>query len=361
MSGLGVGLGAFISLTDANGQEHGAILRTAVDHARFAERMGCDSVWINEHHFMGFSICPDSIAMAGYLLGATARVRVGTAVSLIPFQHPVSIAERAAMLDGLSGGRFDLGLGRGGYPLDTLVFGRASTDLGRAMDEGIGLIHRALCGEFVDGAGTLWSFPPVKIAPRPATRPHPPIFVAGQQDSTLAIAAARGLPLLLSWHQTHGEREQVVRRYDAALAAAGWTGPRPGHVGSVCVHIADDRAAAQAELAPRFRAWLAAGRTGAIPRTLPADHPHAAALREVVAFGERKAATEESVAARLMANNAVGTVDDVVAWFREDMARTGTRRYAVFFDVIGTPDRAQANLARLMTEVAPALAAPDRR
>jgi hypothetical protein len=58
-----------------------------------------------------------------------------------------------------------------------------------------------------------------------------------------------------------------------------------------------------------------------------------------------------------MANNPIGSAADVVAWFREDMARTGTRRYAVFFDVIGEPRRALANLTRLMTEVAPALAA----
>src|SRR5438093_316792 len=115
-----MGFGAFLSLTDANGASHRDVLATALDYAHVAEALGCDSLWINEHHFMGFSICPDSLTMAGYLLGATARIRVGNAVSLIPFQHPIAIAERAALLDGLSGGRFDLGLGRGGYPLDNL-------------------------------------------------------------------------------------------------------------------------------------------------------------------------------------------------------------------------------------------------
>jgi alkanesulfonate monooxygenase SsuD/methylene tetrahydromethanopterin reductase-like flavin-dependent oxidoreductase (luciferase family) len=350
-----VAFGAFISLTDANGQSHHEVLATALAHARFAEAQGCDAVWINEHHFMGFSICPDSITMAGYLLAATQAIRVGNAVSLVPFQHPISIAERTALLDNLSGGRFDLGLGRGGYPLDSLVFDRAVADLSPAMDEGIGLIHRALCGDFVDGVSTRWPFPPVKISPAPLTRPHPPIFVAGQQDATLALAAARGLPLLLSWHQTHPERQAVVNRYDAALVAAGRTGPRPGHIGSVCVHIAGDRAAAHAELQPRFRAWLAAGRSGAFQRDLPVGHPHAGALADLVAFAEKKVANEAAVAARLMANNAIGSVDDVVAWFREDMARTGTTRYAVFFDIIGNPESARANLARLMRDVLPQL------
>ena len=129
-----VSFGAFISLTDAAGQTHRDVLTAAIDSARLAEDLGCDAAWINEHHFMGFSVCPDSLTMAGYLLGATRKLRVGTAVSLIPFQHPVTIAERTAMLDNLSGGRFDLGLGRGGYPLDCLVFGRSAATLGRAMD-----------------------------------------------------------------------------------------------------------------------------------------------------------------------------------------------------------------------------------
>jgi alkanesulfonate monooxygenase SsuD/methylene tetrahydromethanopterin reductase-like flavin-dependent oxidoreductase (luciferase family) len=349
-----VGIGAFISLTDAAGQAHGDILRTARDYARTAERLGCDSVWINEHHFMGFSICPDSLTMAGYLLGATQKLRVGNAVSLIPFQHPVMIAERAAMLDGLSGGRFDLGLGRGGYPLDGLVFGRAMAELGAAMDQGIVLIHRGLKGEFVEGDGALWTFPPVRIAPRPVTAPHPPIYVAGQQDATLEIAAARGLGLLLSWHQTHAEREAVVRRYDAVWERVG-RGPKPQHIGSVCVHIGASRDAAYAELKPRFAAWLASGRTGDFRRDLPADHRFAGALADLIAFADKKAAAETVVVDRLMANNAIGSVDDVMAWFREDMARTGTRRYAVFFDIIGEPAAAERNLTRLMTEVAPAL------
>lgn len=74
----------------------------------------------------------------------------------------------------------------------------------------------------------------------------------------MAVAASRGLGLLLSWHQTHAEREDVVRRYDAALAAAAWEGPRPTHVGSAVAFIGGSREAARAELRPGFvRTWLA--------------------------------------------------------------------------------------------------------
>ncbi len=355
-----VGFGAFLSLSDTSGQSHAQVYQNALMYAREAERMGCDSVWINEHHFMGFSICPDSLVMAGALLAATSKIRVGNAISLIPLQHPVSIAEKAAMLDNLSGGRFDLGLGRGGYPLDAMVFDMPLSKFADSLDHGVDLIHRALAKDYVDGTlsngqPSLWAFPPVQIYPRPLTKPHPPIFVAGQSDATMKIAAERGLSLLLSWHQNHAERESVVKRYDSALAAAGHRGPRPIHVGSACVYIAETRAQALAEFRDKFRDWLRGGRTGAFDRAAIAG-PYGDALKELLAFAEKKGASEDAMVTKLMANNPIGSVDDVVAWFREDMARTGTTRYAVFFDVIGTPKQALSNLNRLLREVAPALA-----
>ena len=354
-----VGFGAFLSLSDTNGQSHRQVYDDALMDAREAERLGCDSVWINEHHFMGFSICPDSLVMASALLASTKKIRVGNAISLIPLQHPVSIAEKAAMLDNLSGGRFDLGLGRGGYPLDAMVFNMPLDQFGPSLDQGVELIHRALSADYVDGTlsngqPSLWSFPPVQVYPRPYTKPHVPIFVAGQTDHTMGIAAQRGLSLLLSWHQTHTERETVVKRYDAALAAAGHKGPRPVHVGSACVHIADTKEQAIAEFTGRFRDWLRGGRTGAFDKTA-VDGPYGQALKDILAFAQKKAANEDAMVAKLMANNPIGSVDDVTAWFREDMVRTGTQRYAVFVDVIGEPRQALGNLTRLLTEVAPAL------
>ena len=356
-----VGFGAFLSLNDIGGKSHRAVYDDALFYAREAERLGYDSVWINEHHFLGFSICPDSLVMASALLAQSAKIRVGNAISLIPLQHPVAIAEKTAMLDNMSGGRFDLGLGRGGYPLDAMVFGMPLEKFATSLDHGVEVIHRALAAEYVDGllsdgSPSLWSFPPVKVYPRPFTKPHPPIFVAGQHDSTMNISARRGLSLLLSWHQTHAERESVVKRYDAALHAAGHKGPRPGHVGSACVHIADTREQALAEFTPRFRDWLRAGRTGAFDPTATTG-PFGPALQDLLTFAEKKGAGEEAMVAKLMASNPIGSVADVVAWFREDMARTGTRRYATFVDVIGDRHQAMVNMTRLMTEVAPALAA----
>lgn len=353
------GFGAFLSLSDTAGQSHRQVYDDALRVAREAEKLGCDSVWINEHHFMGFSICPDSLVMASALLAHTKKIRVGNAISLIPLQHPVSIAEKASMLDNLSGGRFDLGLGRGGYPLDAMVFDMPLEKFGTSLDHGVDIIHRGLTADYVDGTlsngqPSLWSFPPVQVYPRPLSKPKFPIFVAGQSDATMAICAKRGLSLLLSWHQNHAERESVVTRYDAALAAAGHSGPRPGHVGSACVHIAATKQQAIAEFTPAFRNWLRGGRTGAFDRSATTG-PYAEALKDILAFAEKKGANEDAMVAKLMANNPIGSLEDVVAWFREDMARTGTQRYAVFCDVMGDVRRTLQTIETLTTQVATAL------
>jgi alkanesulfonate monooxygenase SsuD/methylene tetrahydromethanopterin reductase-like flavin-dependent oxidoreductase (luciferase family) len=354
-----VGFGAFLSLSDTAGQSHRQIYDEALMVACEAEKLGCDSVWINEHHFMGFSICPDSLVMASALLAHTKTIRVGNAISLIPLQHPVSIAEKAAMLDNISGGRFDLGLGRGGYPLDALVFDMPLDKFATSLDHGVDIIHRGLSADYVDGTlsdgqPSLWSFPPVQVYPRPHTKPHPPIFVAGQSDATMALCAKRGLSLLLSWHQSHAERESVVKRYDAALIAAGRVGPRPSHVGSACVHIAATKQQALEEFTPAFRNWLRGGRTGAFDRAA-VNGPYGETLKELLAFAEKKGASEDAMVAKLLANNPIGSLEDVVAWFREDMNRTGTQRYAVFCDVMGDKRRTLSTLETLTSKVAPAL------
>jgi alkanesulfonate monooxygenase SsuD/methylene tetrahydromethanopterin reductase-like flavin-dependent oxidoreductase (luciferase family) len=94
------------------------VLESTVAAAIAAEEAGFDDVWVAEHHFTSYGICPSAITLAGYLLGTTRRVAVGTAVSVLSTQHPVALAEQAALLDQVSGGRFRLGVGRGGPWID---------------------------------------------------------------------------------------------------------------------------------------------------------------------------------------------------------------------------------------------------
>ena len=105
--------GAFLLAPRYPKQDVGTPLDASLAAAVAAEDAGFDDVWIAEHHFMSYGVCPSAVTMAGFLLGATRRITVGTAVSVLSTQHPVALAEQAALLDRLSGGRFVLGVGRG--------------------------------------------------------------------------------------------------------------------------------------------------------------------------------------------------------------------------------------------------------
>ena len=110
--------GLFLNNGVFDGVDDAAALQLSVDSARLAESLGYDRLWVTEHHFIDFGVCSSALTLAGFLLGLTQRIRVGTAVVLAPLVHPITLAEQVALLDQVSGGRLDLGLGRGGYSLD---------------------------------------------------------------------------------------------------------------------------------------------------------------------------------------------------------------------------------------------------
>src|SRR3989454_12303785 len=97
-------------------QTHAEVYRNALEECRLADELGFDVVWLAEHHFSPYGICPSLAPLAGAVAAATRRVRIGTAVVVAPFEHPPRIAEEWAEIDIISGGRLEVGLGRGYQP-----------------------------------------------------------------------------------------------------------------------------------------------------------------------------------------------------------------------------------------------------
>jgi alkanesulfonate monooxygenase SsuD/methylene tetrahydromethanopterin reductase-like flavin-dependent oxidoreductase (luciferase family) len=190
-------IGVFLLAARFPGQSDDEVLAATVQAAVAAERAGFDDVWLAEHHFMCYGICPSAVTLAGYLLGRTQRVAVGTAVSVLSSWHPVALAEQAALLDQVSAGRFRLGVGRGGPWLELEVFGTGLDRYERGFAESLDLLLAALSRDRVGAAGEFFRFREVPVVPRPRTRPHPPVVVAATTPATAEFAAARGLPVLL--------------------------------------------------------------------------------------------------------------------------------------------------------------------
>src|SRR5918996_1565578 len=102
--------GAFLTTAQPPGITESDVFTDAISYAQAAEELGFEDVWLLEHHFTRFGLCGDALTMAAFLLGQTIKINVGTAVVVVPLQHPVRLAERVAMIDHLSDGRLLLGI-----------------------------------------------------------------------------------------------------------------------------------------------------------------------------------------------------------------------------------------------------------
>ncbi len=173
------------------------VIRQSLDQIATADEGGFAGVWLAEHHFYRqYSHSPAPEVVMGAITQRTSRMRIGHGVLLLPFKHPVMAAERVAMLDNLSDGRIDVGIGRGLSPLEYEVFGGDIEDSRERVDEGLEIM-RGCWGDRPFGfQGRFWSFPEVDVVPKPLQRPHPPLWTAAVSPDTFSLAAERGLGVL---------------------------------------------------------------------------------------------------------------------------------------------------------------------
>jgi alkanesulfonate monooxygenase SsuD/methylene tetrahydromethanopterin reductase-like flavin-dependent oxidoreductase (luciferase family) len=169
----------------------------ALDEIALADQAGFDGVWLVEHHFFReYSHCPSPEVVFGAISQRTERMRIGHGVVLLPFKHPVFVAERIAALDLLSDGRMDVGVGRGVSPLEYDVFGGKMSESRARVDEGLEILRRCWGDEPFSFEGEFWSFPEVDVVPKPLQKPHPPIWTAAVSPETFPMAAERGMGVL---------------------------------------------------------------------------------------------------------------------------------------------------------------------
>jgi alkanesulfonate monooxygenase SsuD/methylene tetrahydromethanopterin reductase-like flavin-dependent oxidoreductase (luciferase family) len=179
-----------------------------------ADRLGFDSVWTVEHHFLNeFSYCSAPEVFLACVSQRTRNIRVGHGVVVLPFNHPVRVAERIAVLDIMSGGRVEFGTGRATTMDELLGFGVRPEDTRPRWAEAVEAIPRMWREDPFTMRGRYWTVePPVSVIPKPIQKPHPPIWVAATNPDTFVLAAERGLGVLCF---TLGiELGEVKRRID---------------------------------------------------------------------------------------------------------------------------------------------------
>jgi probable F420-dependent oxidoreductase len=163
-----------------------------------AEKLGFSSVFLVEHHFTGFGQVSASLNLLSYLAARTERIRLGTAVVVLPWHNPVLVAEQAATLDLLSNGRLDFGVGKGYRPYEFSGFCIPQEEASERFDEAIAVIRQAWTspGRF-SYAGKWWHYDNVVVEPSPVQQPHPPFWLGAGSAESIRRAAREGYSLLL--------------------------------------------------------------------------------------------------------------------------------------------------------------------
>src|ERR1700742_722894 len=166
-----------------------SVFETALERFSIMDRTGYDAVWLAEHHFSSFSVCP-SVHMLGTMAAArTKRLRIGTGVSLAPFYHPLRLAEEVALLDVISGGRVNWGAGRGFARVEFENFGVPPEESTTRFHEAVDIVLKAWTDERLTFAGKHFNFDGVEVLRKPMQQPPPPVWMAATSEGAIEWAA----------------------------------------------------------------------------------------------------------------------------------------------------------------------------
>jgi alkanesulfonate monooxygenase SsuD/methylene tetrahydromethanopterin reductase-like flavin-dependent oxidoreductase (luciferase family) len=195
--------------------------------AQYADRLraieafdaaGFDSYHVAEHHGTPLGMAPSPGIFLASVAQRTQRIRFGPLVYILPLYHPLRLAEEIAMLDRLSGGRFNLGIGRGISPIETSLRGRDPAESQARFDEVLAVLRLAFTEERVTYSGRYYQFADVPIVMRPIQLPHPPMWYGVFTVESAQRAAERGFNVI-----THsiGDAPVIAQAFRAAALRAG--------------------------------------------------------------------------------------------------------------------------------------------
>ena len=296
------------------------VYHETLDELALADELGFHGAWLVEHHFMreySHSSAPELFLAAASQ--RTQRLRLGHAVIALPYNHAVRVAERVAVLDLLSNGRLDVGIGRGFSPREYQIFGAEMADSRLYLQEGLAILRAAGSGP-VQHQGTLYQLDDIDILPKPVQRPHPPLWVAAVSPQTFRWAAQEGIGVLSGPFKPWFLIKQDLKAYRRAVrespqAQSSSFNPRFAMtIGCLCL---EDAAEAR---------HLAEGFTWYYQRLLDQTRPVLAQLRESYEYYHRLAFLEpllrRGLSLRLLESMGMVVVGN------PEQCRKGLARYA---------------------------------
>ncbi len=346
------------------------MFREIIEQVRLAEELDFDIIWAVEHTALtmyAHMSAPETFL--AYVAGITTRIGIGHGVICLPpkMNHPVKVAERCAMLDILSNGRLHVGFGKGGTEQEAGTFGYSKAELAPMIEEAMRLVPRIWTEEIVEHHGEFIDLPPRPIHPKPLQDPHPPLYMACTQTSTLVDAGGRGIGALVlgfGGPEQVAEKNLVYRRAFANRDPANQVGSRPTeHLAALCPAIVLDDGLKARRIGMRGQRffmesishWASAG---VLPLPAPDTWPDDLLTQTgdgtnviETAIGSERFSVDfaDPNMALLNPNHAYGTIDDCIAYV-ERLIEAGADEILFLMQMGTVPHWAQMETIRKIGE-----------
>jgi alkanesulfonate monooxygenase SsuD/methylene tetrahydromethanopterin reductase-like flavin-dependent oxidoreductase (luciferase family) len=312
-------------------------LREYVDTCVEAEALGFDSSFLVEHHFSGRGQVSASLDLLAWVAARTTTMRLGTAVIVLPWHDPVLLAERAATLDLMSGGRLDFGVGKGYRHSEFAGFCTPYEEAQARFEESLQVIIQAWTSDVqFSHHGTFWQYEDVVVEPPPSQKPHPPVWIAAGKPDSIRSVAARGSNLLLDQFastKTVGER---LGLFKAECEVRGRTFDPMDVAVARNLYVARDAVDSRAALTR-----LAQTHAGMVALS---RHPDGSNRSHITAYSDTPGATEASAL--------YGTPDQIAAELE------ALRAVGVQHILLHTGESTRLSIRRFSTEIMPVLTRP---
>jgi alkanesulfonate monooxygenase SsuD/methylene tetrahydromethanopterin reductase-like flavin-dependent oxidoreductase (luciferase family) len=240
-------LAIWSTTTPRENSTHPEMFRRQLEEVELADRIGIDQIWFFEHHLIQTAPVPSPNLLIAAAARTTSRIRFASMVNILPFRHPLLVAEEAAMLDNLTNGRFDMGLGRGLRPPEFDAFGVDQQQSREMFLESFDIIRRVWADETFEHRGKYWTVrKDAPLSPPLVQRPHPPFLVSAQSEESLRWAARHDIPFAqIDSLAEQAKRDQALYR-DVQIAHGHAPAPRLYLMRKIYVAETDARAHAEA-------------------------------------------------------------------------------------------------------------------
>jgi alkanesulfonate monooxygenase SsuD/methylene tetrahydromethanopterin reductase-like flavin-dependent oxidoreductase (luciferase family) len=203
------------------------LYREMLDQAVLADELGYDGLWLAEQNLVSFLAAPDPLQIAAMIAERTSRIRIGIAVFVAPFHHPLRLAGQISQIDQLSGGRFDVAMGRGASPYQMRQFQADATveDSRAHFEEHVGIMLRHWADpRSMSFEGRFFQYPNAAVLPPVLQKPHPPVYVAALSPDSMRWAVGTGLDtnfIFSPFREPFSHVEAVYGAFEETLGTIG--------------------------------------------------------------------------------------------------------------------------------------------